>query len=195
MPLLTAQPARQLPWDDERLLAACHKGHQEAWATLVAKYKNLVYSIPVKMGLHEEAQDIFQAVFLDLLTGLPDIREPQALPKWLIQVCYHKCLHYRAHGKRQVPIESEQIEAQIDPCAATLEEVLIEAQREQAVRDSLRLLSPRCERLVRMLFYETPARPYQEVARSLGLATGSIGFIRGRCLAHLRRQLERLGFK
>jgi RNA polymerase sigma factor (sigma-70 family) len=195
MPVLTAQPARQLPWDDQRLLAACRKGNQEAWATLVAKYKNLVYSIPIKMGLHEEAQDIFQAVFLDLLAGLPDIREPQALAKWLIQVCYHKCLHCRTHGKRQSPLESEQIETQVDAGAPTLEEVLIEAQREQAVRDSLRLLSPRCERLVRLLFYETPARPYQEIARTLGLATGSIGFIRGRCLAHLRKQLERLGFK
>jgi len=195
MPVLTAQPARLLPWDDERLIAACGKGNQEAWATLVAKYKNLVYSIPMKMGLREEAPDIFQAVFLDLLTGLADLREPQALPKWLIQVCYRKCLHWRAHGKRQVPLESEQIEAQIDAGAPSLEEVLIEGQREQAVRDSLRLLSPRCERLVRMLFYETPARPYQEIAHTLGLATGSIGFIRGRCLAHLRRQLERLGFK
>jgi len=195
IPVLTAQPARLLPWDDERLIAACGKGNQEAWTTLVAKYKNLVYSIPIKMGLHEEAQDIFQAVFLDLLTSLPDIREPQALPKWLIQVCYHKCLHFRTQGKRQVPLESEPIETQIDAGAPTLDEVLIEGQREQAVRDSLRLLSPRCERLVRMLFYETPARPYQEIARTLGLATGSIGFIRGRCLAHLRRQLERLGFK
>ncbi|HKW68423.1 MAG TPA: sigma-70 family RNA polymerase sigma factor [Terriglobales bacterium] len=195
MPVLTAQPARQLPWNDERLLAACRKGNQEAWTTLVAKYKNLVYSIPIKMGLHEEAQDIFQAVFLDLLIGLADIREPQALPKWLIQVCYRKCLHCRAQGKRQVPLESEQIEAQVDAGTPILEEVLIEGQREQVVRDSLRLLSPRCERLVRMLFYETPARPYQEIARSLGLATGSIGFIRGRCLAHLRKQLERLGFK
>ena len=195
MPVLTAQPARLLPWDDERLIAACRKGNQEAWATLVAKYKNLVYSIPIKMGLHEEAPDIFQAVFLDLLTGLPDIREPQALAKWLIQVCYHKCLHYRTQGQRQVPLESEQIEARVDAGAPTLEVVLIEGQREQAVRDSLRLLSPRCERLVRMLFYETPARPYQEIARTLGLATGSIGFIRGRCLAHLRKQLERRGFK
>jgi RNA polymerase sigma factor (sigma-70 family) len=195
MPVLTAQPARQLPWNDERLIAACRKGNQEAWATLVAKYKNLVYSIPIKMGLGEEAPDIFQAVFLDLLTSLREIREPQALPKWLIQVCYHKCLHCRAHGKRQVPLESEPIETQIDAGTPTLEEVLIEGQREQAVRDSLRLLSPRCERLVRMLFYETPARPYQEIACTLGLATGSIGFIRGRCLSHLRKQLERLGFK
>lgn len=195
MPVLTAKPARRLPWDDERLLAACAKGDQEAWSALVEKYKNLVYSIPIKMGLHESAPDIFQAVFLELLTALPQIREPQALPKWLIQVCYHQCLQCRAQAQRTAPLDSETIEAQPDSNTPALEEVLIEGQREQAVRDSLRLLSPRCERLVRMLFYETPARPYQAIAQELGLATGSIGFIRGRCLAHLRKQLQRLGFK
>ena len=45
-----------------------------------------------------------------------------------------------------------------------------------------------------MLFFETPARPYDEIAKELGLATGSIGFIRGRCLAQLRKQLEKKGF-
>jgi RNA polymerase sigma factor (sigma-70 family) len=195
MPVLETQRARQLPWNDERLIAACRKGDQEAWAALVDKYKNLVYSIPIKMGLQDQAPDIFQAVFLDLLVELPRIREPRALPKWLMQVCYHKCLHCLAQGLRQVALEGEEIEAPIDPGAPTLEEVLMQGQREQTVRDTLRFLSPRCERLVRMLFYETPARPYQEIARELGIATGSIGFIRGRCLAHLRKQLERLGFK
>jgi len=55
-------------------------------------------------------------------------------------------------------------------------------------------LSPRCERMVRMLFFENPPRPYQEVARELDLATGSIGFIRGRCLEKLKKQLEKMGF-
>ncbi|HLK32101.1 MAG TPA: sigma-70 family RNA polymerase sigma factor [Terriglobales bacterium] len=194
MPLLTAQPARPAAADDERLLAECRKGKQEAWSALVNKYKNLVYSIPIKMGLHEEAPDIFQAVFLDLLANLPQIREPQALAKWLIQVCYHKCLRCRAQGLRQTPLEPQAIDV-LAAAGPSLDKVLIEAEREQAVRDSLRLLSPRCERLVHMLFYETPARAYEDIARELGLATGSIGFIRGRCLTHLRRQLERLGFK
>lgn len=195
MPLLTAQPAQPPAASDERLLAECRKGKPEAWSALVSRYKNLVYSIPIKMGLYEEAPDIFQAVFLDLLVNLPQIREPQALAKWLIQVCYHKCLRSRTLGQREAPLEPEAIESQLAAGMPSLEKVLIEVEREQAVRDSLRLLSPRCERLVRMLFYETPARAYEEVARELGIATGSIGFIRGRCLAHLRRQLERLGFK
>jgi len=45
-----------------------------------------------------------------------------------------------------------------------------------------------------MLFFECPPRPYQEIARDLGLATGSIGFIRGRCLEKLRKRLEEMGF-
>jgi RNA polymerase sigma factor (sigma-70 family) len=195
MPVIEAQRTRQLPWSDERLLSECRNGNQEAWASLVEKYKNLVYSIPIKMGLREEAPDIFQAVFLDLLVALPQIREPQAIAKWLIQVCYHKCLRSRSQGQRQVAFDSEELEAQADGGAPALEEVLIQGQREQTVRDALRLLSSRCERLVRMLFYEIPARPYQEIAREFGIAAGSIGFIRGRCLGHLRKQLERLGFQ
>jgi hypothetical protein len=36
--------------------------------------------------------------------------------------------------------------------------------------------------------------PYSEVARRLKLATGSIGFIRGRCLQRLKKILEEQGF-
>jgi DNA-directed RNA polymerase specialized sigma24 family protein len=36
--------------------------------------------------------------------------------------------------------------------------------------------------------------PYAEVATRLGLAEGSIGFIRGRCLKKLRQTLESMAF-
>jgi hypothetical protein len=36
--------------------------------------------------------------------------------------------------------------------------------------------------------------PYTEVGRRLQLATGSIGFIRGRCLKRLKQILEEKGF-
>jgi DNA-directed RNA polymerase specialized sigma24 family protein len=47
---------------------------------------------------------------------------------------------------------------------------------------------------VELLFFETPSRPYAEVAAELGLAVGSIGFTRQKCLERLRRQLEDMGF-
>ena len=69
------------------------------------------------------------------------------------------------------------------------------AKQEQALRNAVATLSPRCQQLVHMLFYETPSRPYAEIASQLGLAAGSIGFIRGRCLEKLRRALGQAGFQ
>jgi RNA polymerase sigma factor (sigma-70 family) len=66
-------------------------------------------------------------------------------------------------------------------------------EREQSVREAIALLPPRCAEMIRLLFYEHPPLPYAEVARRLGLATGSIGFIRGRCLQRLQKALQDLG--
>jgi hypothetical protein len=48
--------------------------------------------------------------------------------------------------------------------------------------------------MINLLFFQEPQVSYRDVARRLGLATGSIGFIRGRCLKRLQRTLEELGF-
>jgi len=48
--------------------------------------------------------------------------------------------------------------------------------------------------MIGMLFFESPSRPYEQVAKELGIATGSIGFIRGQCLKKLRERLKKEGF-
>jgi RNA polymerase sigma factor (sigma-70 family) len=190
-----AQLEARTPSSDDRLIALCLKGDQQAWADLVDKYKNLIYSIPIKLGMYDDAADIFQAVCLDLLSDLPRLRQPKALPKWLMQVSYHKCLDYRTRAKKQVPLEDENADNLPPDTSVLPEEMMAQLQREQMVRVVMASLAPRCERMVRMLFFETPPRPYEVIAKELGIATGSIGFIRGRCLSRLRKQLEKMGFQ
>jgi len=197
---VTAAPKMQregkASWSDERLVASCRKGDQQAWAALVDKYKNLIFSIPIKLGLYDDASDIFQSVCLDLLNDLQRLREPRALPKWLMQTCYHKCLQARRRAEKNVPLAEEDGEFSADGnVPSTLpDDILVQLEKEQIVRNAISELSPRCERMVRMLFFETPPRPYEEIAKELGIATGSIGFIRGRCLVKLKQQLENMGF-
>jgi DNA-directed RNA polymerase specialized sigma24 family protein len=62
------------------------------------------------------------------------------------------------------------------------------------LREAMVKLTPQCRRLVELLFLETPPRPYAEVAAELGLAPGSIGFTRQKCIDRLRRYLDDLGF-
>ncbi len=185
----------RLAWTDTHLVRQCLKGDEDAWSALIEKYKRLIYSIPVKYGFNsDDANDIFQAVCLELLSELPKLRKPKALPKWLIQVASHKCFHRRRQQQRtEVPDEVEQQPEKTVP--SRTEEVLREAEEEQKLRDALSALAPRCRQLVEMLFFEEPARPYKDVAASLGIAAGSIGFIRQRCLERLRKQLSEAGFE
>lgn len=175
------------------LVAACLRGDQEAWAALVDKYKRLIFSIPIKRGFsREDAADIFQAVCLDLVTELPRLREPEALPQWLIRTTSHKCCRHRVHRQRYAGAGAVLADV-ADPASDLPESAIHEVQREQALRDAVRALPPRCRLMVEMLFFQMPAVPYAKVAARLGIATGSVGFIRGRCLDRLRTALKTAG--
>jgi RNA polymerase sigma factor (sigma-70 family) len=181
-------------WPDRRLVAECIKGDEEAWSVLVEKYKRLIYSIPVKYGFSpDEATDIFQAVCLELLSELPKLRKPEALPKWIIQVTSHKCFHGKKEKRRTDTVDPND-DAFNRSTPARAEQILQEAENEQKLRQVIAALPERCRELIRMLFFDEPARPYDQVARTLGMATGSIGFIRQRCLEKLRKSLVEAGF-
>ncbi len=181
-------------WPDDRLIRACLDGDQAAWSALIDRYKRLIYSVPFKYrATPDEASDIFQAVCLELFTTLPRLRKVESVRSWLLTVAAHQCFHWRQRQKKRAERENsleDEHGAADTPIAPEVHEAL---QREQSVRDAVRQLPPRCQEMVRLLFFEEPPVPYKEVAARLGLATGSIGFIRGRCLKRLQRALEGTG--
>jgi RNA polymerase sigma factor (sigma-70 family) len=184
-------------WPDARLVRGCLHGSEDAWEALLEKYKNLIFSIPVRQGIpRDDAADIFQRVCLLLLAELRHLRQPEALPMWLIRVTARECQRWRRQARAYTsrePTEAEMTLAHDEPLVP--DEMLARIREEQMLREAVMALPPRCRKLIELLFFESPAQPYREVARSLGLATGSIGFIRGRCLARLRQQLEKMGLR
>jgi RNA polymerase sigma factor (sigma-70 family) len=191
--LLVGSPALNRDSSDEALVDACRRGDEAAWAALIDKYKRLIYSIPVKYGFsREEAAEIFQATCFELLRALPALRQPTALPAWLIRTAAHQCHRHRDSVHRWNELEDAGALCDEKPCA---DEIAVQAQREYLLEAALGDLSPRCRELMEMLFYEEPPRPYREIAARLGLAEGSIGLTRSRCLEKLRRHLEKAGFR
>lgn len=181
---------------DEALIVMCRKGDGNAWNTLVERYKNLVYSIPLRFRMpDEDAADTFQAVWLDLYSELDKLREPAALRGWLVSAASHKCLHWKAREARRAGSAlGRDADMDIADARPLINEIGLEAEKDQLVRDAMRSIPERCRKMLRMLFFEQPPRPYAEVAKELGLAEGSIGFIRGRCLQKMKKALEKLGF-
>jgi RNA polymerase sigma factor (sigma-70 family) len=186
--------AKKSPRDDTRLVAECLSGSEEAWSLLIEKYKALIYSIPVKYGLPpHEAADVFQVTCMELLTRLPELREPRALPKWLMQVAHHQCYRWKRQQSRVVSRDAD-LQLPEPETPAIAESLVQQTQEEQMLREAVAALTPQCRRLVELLFFETPPRPYGQVAAELGLAIGSIGFTRQKCMDRLRRQLDAMGF-
>jgi RNA polymerase sigma factor (sigma-70 family) len=180
---------------DRELVRGCLDGSEDDWNLLIDKYKNLIFSIPIRYGLsREEAADIFQMVCLDLIQNLAKVKDAKALPKWVMQVTAHKCFHWKRQNARMVSGDDEETRLPESSVVAQAEISLREVEEEQMLREARASLPTRCQELIHMLFYEEPKRPYQQVAESLGLATGSIGLLRQKCLDSLRERLDELGF-
>ena len=181
-------------WSDGRLIRACLSGNEQAWSALIDKYKNMIYSIPVKYGAtREDAADIFQSVCLELYSELPRLRKTAAFRSWLMTVTAHQSFHWKRKVRRRAEdeltaLKEERLESHPSP------DLIEQVEREQMLREAVAQLPARCQELIRVLFYQQPPMSYQDVAQRLGLATGSIGFIRGRCLKRLQRRLEEFGF-
>jgi RNA polymerase sigma factor (sigma-70 family) len=191
-----------VPETDADLVAACLRGEQAAWDTLVDRYAALIYSIPLKYGLSEvDAADVFQSVCLTLLEKLGSLREPRGLPAWIITTTSRQCWavirqHTREQGRMAGERELEAAAEPPDPLPLP-EETVLALERQYLVRRAVRQLTPRCRELVEKLFLlgdVSGASSYQELAARLGMPLNSLGPTRSRCLGTLRRLLDEAGY-
>ena len=112
-------------------------GNEQAWAALIAKYKNLIYSIPLKYGAPpQDAADIFQSVCLELFSELPRLRKSRALRSWLITVTAHQSFHWKRKLRRRAedeltPVDEEELAADLPP------DLIEEVEREQILREAV----------------------------------------------------------
>jgi RNA polymerase sigma factor (sigma-70 family) len=183
----TAPDSEGAPSDDASLLLRCQQGDERAWNVLVDRYERLVYSVALRTGLDREvAVDVFQQVWLELYRSIARIRDPKALPRWLIVSTRRLAYKVAVLGSRTV---DGVLEEMVDP-AALPDAHIEELNRRRWLEEGLRRLGDPCARLLRLLFLEPKEPSYQEIAQRTGLAIGSIGPIRARCLTRLRRVLE-----
>ncbi len=182
-------------WTNTRLVEECLQGNEMAWNALVDRYKNLIYSIPMRYGAPpQDAADIFQAVCLDLFNELSRLRDANALQGWIIRVTTHKCYHWKRKENSQPQQQLDSSIESISEDAPVPAELVALLEREQMLHEAMDALPPRCREMIELLFFQNPPLPYDEVARRMSLARGSIGFIRGRCLKRLKRALQDKGF-
>ena len=179
---------------DRDLANRCLAGEEGAWRHLTTRYADVIYGVAWRCGLRgDDAGDVVQETFLALWSSLGRMRKKERLLAWILQTArreaWRQVRRMRAIHRREGTVARPELAEDALP-----EEVLEELEREQTVRQAFAGLGAKCRRLLDVLFFEAESRPYEEIAAELGMAVGSIGPTRRRCLESLRRLLEDEGF-
>jgi RNA polymerase sigma factor (sigma-70 family) len=158
-------------------------GDPAAWNEIVERYAPLVWSICTRFGLsNHDREDVGQNVWLLLVGQLGKLREPAALPGWLATTTHRECLRIVTAARR-----SERLGDALPFADNTMiDEEILMAERNAALRAALAELPPRCQRLITMLTSDPPSS-YAQISATLDIPVGSIGPQRARCLDRLRK--------
>lgn len=180
---------------DADLVRRCRRGDSQAWAELVTAYMRLVYSVPRSYGLdREDAEDVTQATFALLVSGLGSLRDDKSLLPWLGTVARRQTWRVidLRRREREALTDERPDDAGTDPVTRIPDPVdAYEKWAERAwLHQGLASLNPGCRELLQALYLDSGDPSYRAVAARLGKAVGTIGPARARCLNRLRSAME-----
>ncbi len=178
------RPIKVADLSDAQLLDSCRGGDHRGWAELVGRHQRFVYSVARSNGLDEQdAGDVLQITFSELLAHLDDIKDPDRLRGWLGTIARRQSWRMREARRASVDLDAVVDLGELD---ADIERVAVL----DSLMSSLDQLDEPCRSLLERLFLAGGDEAYKSVANDLEMAIGSIGPTRQRCLDRLRELLE-----
>ncbi len=79
--------------DENILIDAINNGDTRAYAQLVDRYKDLVYTLALRMLKHkEEAEEVAQDTFIKVFKSLHKFKGDSKFSTWIYRVAYNTCL-------------------------------------------------------------------------------------------------------
>lgn len=181
------------------LVQSAVDGDAAAWKALVEGLSPLVWSVVRAHRLSDaDGHEVYQTVWFRFAQHLGRIREPDKAGSWLASTARNECLKVIRGLTRLLPTDDPQVLDRVSE-DRTPEQSLIDAEDQADEAERIRLLwqefeelGARCRQLLRVLM-ASPPPSYVEVSVALGIAVGSIGPLRQRCLRRLRARLDARG--
>ncbi len=183
---------KQPDFDERELVDAARREDRGAFKALYERYRDRIYNLAFySLGEALWAEDVLQIVFMKIYRGLPGFRYEASLSTWIYRIAVNECQNQlQRRGARHVPLDAILGSDEEFDTGGLPDAEQIERERRQILRDAVMDLSPKLRAVVVLKYIEGLA--YDEIARVLECAPGTVASRLNRALAELETRLHPL---
>lgn len=174
---------------DRDVVRDVRSGNREAFGHLVQRYQDRLFGLVLMMVRQPAAaEEVIQDAFVRAYTHIHQYDDNRPFYPWLATIAVRLAQNWlRRHG-RTVRLEGAPLESAREPAAtAGSLTALITNERSRGLWQAVAAL-PSGERTALLLYYRDEM-PVRDIARALGVTTGTIKTLLFRARRHLRKRL------
>jgi len=160
--------------EDTALVRRALAGDQEAFATIVEKYKDPVFNVAYRMlGNPTEAEDVAQETFVRAYTQLRTYQEGRRFSTWLLSIASHLSIdQLRRRRFLALPLENAPFLEWIADLGAGPEQAALQLEASDEMQKVLSVLPPKYRTVLVLRYWYDLS--YEEIAEMLGLTSALV---------------------
>ena len=177
---------------DTDIIGLVLKGDANAYAVLVERYQNLVFTIALRyVKSREDAEEVAQDVFVKAYRSLADFKGTAKFSTWLYTVATTTCITFLRKKRLDVQsLDNEKVFATADNIDGGMSANQVEQKsRVNMVNEAIKLLSHDDAQVI-TLFYKGE-QTLEEIAQILGKEPNTVKVQLHRARARLKEKMER----
>jgi RNA polymerase sigma factor (sigma-70 family) len=177
---------------DKEIISKVLAGDQQAFAALVERYQNYVFTLVLRFTANrEDAEEISQDIFVKAYRCLADFRWDSKFSTWLYTIVRTSCITFLRKNKLEtVSLDIEKNIFQIERRESSFKANLVEGKsRRQMVNEAIQMLSPDDAQII-TLFYQAE-QSLEEIGMILGMEPNTIKVKLHRARHRLKEKMEK----
>ena len=177
---------------DSEIIGRILRGEQQAFAELVNRYQNFVFSITLRYtDNREDAEEIAQDIFVKAYRSLADFRGASKFSTWLYTIVTTSCISFLRKKKLETQsLDNEKVYEQAVNQNSGFEANQIEQKsRVSMVNEAIKLLSPDDAKII-TLFYKGE-QSLDEIGQITGMEPNTVKVKLHRARQRLKEKMEK----
>ena len=178
--------------NDKDIISAVVQGDKQAYAELVKRYQNFVFTICLRYtSSREDAEEIAQDIFVKAYRCLSDFRGDSKFSTWLYTIVNTSCITFLRKKRLQThSLDDEKVFAVADNIDGGMRANQVEQKSRIAmVNDAIKLLSADDAKII-TLFYKGE-QSLDEIGEIMGMEPNTIKVKLHRARVRLKEKMEK----